>query len=111
MTSSADFEYAGVFADRGISRTTENRSAFLRMLGSARQGKIDVILTKSISRFARNTAVMLEVVRELKGLGVEVRFEKENINTLSGDGELMLTVLSNTEYCSRNQNEMITQIT
>ncbi|WP_337984845.1 recombinase family protein [Dehalobacter sp. DCM] len=64
------------------------------MLELARQGEIDVILTKSIFRFARNTTVILEVVRELKNIGVEIWFEKENISTLSGDGELMLTVLS-----------------
>lgn len=64
------------------------------MLALARENKIDLILTKSISRFARNTTIVLEVVRELKILGVEVKFEKENISTMDGDGELMLTVLS-----------------
>lgn len=64
------------------------------MMNFCRQGKIDLIVTKSISRFARNTAIALETVRELKLLNIEVRFEKENINTLSGDGELMFTVLS-----------------
>lgn len=64
------------------------------MLESCREGKIDLIITKSISRFARNTAIVLKYIRELKDSGVEVRFEKENINTLSGDGEFMLAVLS-----------------
>lgn len=64
------------------------------MLQLCREGKVDLIITKSISRLGRNTAVILQTVRELKNIGVEVRFEKENINTLSGDGELMLTVLS-----------------
>lgn len=89
-----EYEFAGVFADKGITGTKENRPGFQKMLELARQAEIDVILTKSISRFARNTTVMLEVVRELKDIGVEIRFEKENISTLSGDGELMLTVLS-----------------
>ncbi|MPM46823.1 hypothetical protein SDC9_93530 [bioreactor metagenome] len=94
ISNNLDYEYVGVFADRGVTGTTENRPEFQRMLQLCREGKIDLIITKSISRFARNTAVMLETVRALKEIGVEVRFEKENINTLSGDGELMLTVLS-----------------
>ncbi|KYH30787.1 transposon Tn3 resolvase [Clostridium tepidiprofundi DSM 19306] len=89
-----EYEFVGVFADRGITGTTDNRPEFQKMLTLCREGKVDLIITKSISRFARNTLVMLKIVRELKELGVEVRFEKENINTLSGDGELMLTVLS-----------------
>jgi site-specific DNA recombinase len=84
----------GVFVDRGITGTTENRPEFQRMLVLAREGKIDLIITKSISRLGRNTALVLKAVRELKNIGVEVRFEKENIETMSGDGELMLTVLS-----------------
>ncbi|MDW7661957.1 MAG: recombinase family protein [Bacillota bacterium] len=94
IRSHSDYEYAGLFIDQGISGTTDNRPAFQEMLAQAREGKIDRILTKSISRFARSTTVMLEAVRELKELGVEVCFEKENIGTLSGDGELMLTVLA-----------------
>lgn len=94
ITSNPEYEFVGVFADKGITGTTENRPEFKRMIKAARDGQIDLIITKSISRFARNTTVMLEVVREFKELGVEVRFEKENINTLSGDGELMLAVLS-----------------
>ena len=64
------------------------------MLENCEQGKIDIILTKSISRFARNTVDLLETVRHLKELGIEVRFEKEGINSLSEDGELMLTLLA-----------------
>lgn len=74
-----EYEFVGVFADRGISGTTENRPEFKRMLELANQGEIDLIITKSISRFARNTTVMLQTVRELKNIGVEIRFE--NINT------------------------------
>ena len=94
ISNNPDYEYAGVFADRGITGTTDNRPEFQRMLNLAKEGKIDLIITKSISRFARNTAIMLQVVRELKDIGVEIEFQKENIKTLSGDGELMLTVLS-----------------
>lgn len=94
IKSNPEYEFVEVFADRGITGTTDNRPEFQRMIELARAGKIDLIITKSISRFARNTAIMLETVRELKELNVEVRFEKENINTLSGDGELMLTILS-----------------
>ncbi|MCX7951399.1 MAG: recombinase family protein [Clostridiales bacterium] len=59
--------------------TTDNRLEFQRMLNLAREGKIDLIITTSISRFARNTAIMLQVVRELKDIGVEIEFQKENI--------------------------------
>ncbi|HHX59967.1 MAG TPA: recombinase family protein, partial [Epulopiscium sp.] len=89
-----EYEYVDVFADRGITGTMGNRPEFQRMLTLCREGKIDLVITKSISRFARNTAIMLEVVRELKSLNIEVEFQKENIKTLSGDGELMLTILS-----------------
>lgn len=90
-----DWQYAGVFADDGISGTgIAKRDAFRRMVEAAENGEIDIILTKSIQRFARNTVDLLETVRHLKDIGVEVRFEKENINSMSGDGELMLTILA-----------------
>lgn len=90
-----EWEYAGVYADMGISGTdTSKRGEFLRMLEDCEAGKIDIILTKSISRFARNTVDLLETVRHLKNLGIEVRFEKEHIHSLSEDGELMLTLLA-----------------
>lgn len=90
-----DWEFAGVYADNGISGTsTVKRDEFRRMIADAEQGKIDIILTKSIQRFARNTVDLLETVRHLKNLGIEVRFEKENINSLSGNGELMLSILA-----------------
>ena len=94
IESNPEYEFAGVFADQGISGTKEARPEFQKMLELARKGHIDLILTKSISRFARNTTIVLELVRELKMLGVEVVFEKEQISSLSGDGELMMTVLS-----------------
>lgn len=90
-----DWEYAGVYADYGISGTgMKKRQEFLRMLEDAEAGKIDIILTKSIQRFARNTVDLLRTVRHLKELGIEVWFEKENIHTMSGDGELMMTILA-----------------
>lgn len=90
-----DWEYAGVYADDFISGTnTVKRDEFKRMLADCETGKIDIILTKSISRFARNTVDLLETVRHLKDLGIEVRFEKENIRSMDGDGELMLTILA-----------------
>ena len=90
----AGWEYVGVYADAAFTGTKDDRPEFQRMLEDCRAGKIDMILTKSISRFARNTVTMLEVVRELKELNVNVWFEKENINSISGDGEVMLTILA-----------------
>ena len=88
------WQYVGVYADEAISGTSNNRPEFNRLLADCREGKIDMVITKSISRFARNTLTMLEVVRELKSINVDVFFEKENIHSISGDGELMLTILS-----------------
>ena len=90
-----EWQYVGVYADNFISGTsTGKRTEFQRMVADCEAGKIDIVLTKSISRFARNTVDLLETVRHLKELGIEVRFEKERINSLSEDGELMLTLLA-----------------
>ena len=90
-----EWEYAGVYADGAVSGTgTEQRDEFNRMIADCRAGKINIVLTKSISRFARNTVDLLDTVRRLKEIGVEVRFEKEHIHSLSEDGELMLTLLA-----------------
>lgn len=94
IKNNPEYEFVEVFFDKGITGTKDSRPGFQKMIKAARDGDVDLIITKSISRFARNTTIMLETVREFKSLGVEVRFEKENINTLSGDGELMLTILS-----------------
>lgn len=94
IKGNSDHEYVGIFADQGITGTKDERPEFQKMLETARARKLDLILTKSISRFARNTAIVLEVVREMKELNVEVLFEKEQISSSSGDGELMLTALS-----------------
>lgn len=94
IQSHTGWEYVGVYADEALTGTKDNRAQFQQMLKDCRNGKVDMIITKSISRFARNTVTMLETVRELKTYNVEVYFEKENIYSLSGDGELMLTILS-----------------
>ena len=88
------WRYMGVYADEALTGTRDNRAEFQRLLSDCRSGTIDMIITKSVSRFARNTVTTLETVRELKALGVDVYFEEQNIHSLSGDGELMLTILS-----------------
>ena len=88
------WQYVGVYADEAFTGTKDSRVEFQRLLNDCRNGKINMVITKSISRFARNTVTMLEVVRELKNINVDVYFEKENIHSLSGDGELMLTILA-----------------
>lgn len=90
----SDWEYAGVYADEALTGTREDRPEFQRLMDDCRNGKIDIILIKSISRLARNTVTLLETVRELKERNIDIWFEKENIRSLSGDGELMLTILS-----------------
>ncbi len=86
---------AGIFADEGITGTsTKKRDDFRRMIKMCRQKKIDLILTKSISRFARNTVDCLNYVRALRELNIAVIFEKENINTMSAESELFITLLS-----------------
>ena len=85
---------AGVFADEGISGTSASkRPAFLRMIRQCRQGKIDLVLVKSISRFARNTVDCLNYIRALRTMGIAVIFEKENINTLESDSEILITMM------------------
>lgn len=91
------WEFSGVYADEGISGTSiKNRDEFMRMIADCEAGKIDMIITKSISRFARNTLDCLNYVRMLKGLSnpVGVYFEKENLDTLDAKSELLLTILS-----------------
>ena len=88
------WEYAGVYADEALTGTKDNRENFQRLLAECRKGTVQMVITKSISRFARNTVTLLETVRELKALGVDVYFEEQNIHTMSADGELMLTILA-----------------
>ena len=88
-----DTELVAIYADRGISGSSVyKRPQFLIMMQDAREGKFDVIYTKSVSRFSRNTVQLLEAVRELRDLGIEVIFEKEQISTLASTSELFLTI-------------------
>lgn len=90
-----DYELAGIYADEGISGTsTKKRDDFNRMIADCEAGLIDFVITKSISRFARNTQDCLNYSRKLKNLGIGIKFEKENINTMDGTGELLFTILS-----------------
>ena len=91
----ADWEFVEIYTDEGISATnTIHREGFKRMVADALDGKIDLIVTKSVSRFARNTVDSLTTVRQLKEKGIEVYFEKENIWTLDSKGELLITIMS-----------------
>ncbi|NTW70691.1 MAG: recombinase family protein [Eubacteriaceae bacterium] len=95
ITSNPDYELAGIFADEGLSGTsTKKREQFNRMIEECKVGKIDMLITKSISRFARNTLDCLNYVRLLKDLGIGIIFEKENIDTLDSKGEVLLSILS-----------------
>lgn len=95
IRSDPGMSFAGIYADSFITGTeAARRPGFLRLISDCERGGIDLVLCKSISRFARNTVDLLETVRHLKSLGVELRFEKENISTFSADGELMLTILA-----------------
>ena len=102
-----EWEYRGVFVDEAISGTKDNRPGFQEMLDECRAGNIDLVITKSMSRLARNTVTILKSIRELKALGVDIFFESENIHSLSAEGELMLTILSSyaqeqSRQCSEN---------
>ena len=100
IQNNPNWEYAGVYADEGISGTgTAKRKEFLRMISDCEAGKIDLILVKSLSRMARNTVDLLNTVRHLKEIGVEVRFERENISTFTEDGEFLLTLLASYAQC------------
>lgn len=95
IKANPDWEFAGLYYDEGITGTKkEKRPELLRMISDCENKKIDFIVTKSISRFARNTTDCLELVRKLLGLGIFIYFEKENINTGSMESELMLSILS-----------------
>ena len=88
------WEFVGIYADEAISGTKDTREEFNRMVEDARAGKIDLIITKAISRFARNTATLLATIRELSSLGVDVLFEEQNIHSMSSEGEMILTLLA-----------------
>lgn len=103
-----DYTLAGIYADEGISGTsTRNRESYNQMLQDARHGLIDMIITKSLSRFGRNTLDCLNSLRELKALGVDVYFEKENVHSLYSEGELLITLMSavaQSEIVSQSEN-------
>ena len=95
ITARSDWEFVGMYSDEGISATSINhRAGFKKMVEDAMAGKIDLIITKSVSRFARNTVDSLTTVRKLKERGIEIFFEKENIWTLDAKGELLITIMS-----------------
>lgn len=108
IESNPEWEYAGVYSDDAISGAhMENRPGFLQMMADAKAGKIDYILVKSLSRWARNTLDLLNTVRKLKALGIGVYFETQNIDTLSTTGEFMLTIcasLAQDELRSMSEN-------
>lgn len=108
IQSHSGWQYVGVYADEALTGTKDNRENFQRLLADCRAGTVDMVITKSISRFARNTVTLLETVRELKGMGVDVYFEEQNIHTMSADGELMLTILASyaqEESLSASENQ------
>lgn len=110
IKSNPAWKFIEVYADEGISATsTKKRDGFNRMISDALNGKIDLIITKSVSRFARNTVDTLTTVRQLKEKGVEVYFEKENIYTLDSKGELLITIMSSlAQEESRSISENVT---
>ena len=105
-----DWEFVNVYTDEGISATnTKHRDGFNAMIADAWAGRIDLIVTKSVSRFARNTVDSLTTLRKLKEKGVEIYFEKENIYTLDSKGELMITIMSSlAQEESRSISENVT---
>ena len=108
IQSHSDWLFAGIYTDEGLTGTKANRPGFKRMLEDAREGKIDMIIVKSVSRFARNTVDLLKACRELKELNIDVFFEEQNINSLSYEGELMLTLQASiAQEESRSMSENI----
>ena len=90
-----EWEFAGIYADDGISGTnTKKREDFNRMIDDCKAGNIDMIITKSISRFARNTLDCLKYIRQLKDKNIPVFFEKEAINTMDAKGEVLITIMA-----------------
>lgn len=95
IKKNTEWEFAGIFADDGISGTnTKKREEFNRMIAECMDGNIDMVITKSISRFARNTLDCLQYIRQLKDKNISVYFEKENINTMDAKGEVLLTIMA-----------------
>ena len=107
IQSTAGWTPAGIYADDGISATSmHKREQFNKMISDCHAGKIDLVITKSISRFARNTVDCLKTIRELKELNIPVIFEKENINTMESSGELLITIMAS---LSQQESQSISQ--
>lgn len=107
IQSHDSWKYVGVYSDEGITGTKIDRCGFTRMIQDAKAGKIDVIVTKSLSRFARNTVDCLKTIREMKAIGVDIFFEEQNIHTLSSNGEFLISLLAGyaqeeSRQCSEN---------
>ena len=101
------WEFAGIYADDGISGTnTKKREQFNQMIAACKAGKIDLIVTKSISRFARNTIDCLKYIRDLKAINVAIFFEKENINTMDAKGEVLITIMAS---LAQQESESLSQ--
>ena len=98
----------GIYADEAKTGTKDSRENFQRLLSDCKNGKVDMVITKSISRLARNTITLLQTVRELRDLGIDVYFEEQNLHTMSGEGEFMLTILASyaqEESLSASENQ------
>lgn len=107
IQNNPEWVLAGIFADDGISGTnTKKRDEFNRMIEECKIGNIDMIITKSISRFARNTIDCLKYIRQLKALNIAVFFEKENINTMDSKGEVLLTIMAS---LAQQESESLSQ--
>ena len=107
IAKNPDWEFVGIYADEGISGiNTKKREQFNRMIEDCMAGKIDKVITKSISRFARNTLDCLKYVRLLKDKNIAIIFEKENINTLEASGELLLTIMAS---LAQQESESLSQ--
>ena len=107
IQSHDSWKYVGVYSDEGMTGTKIKRDGFQRMMRDAKAGKIDIIVTKSLSRFARNTVDCLKTIREMKAINVDIFFEEQNIHTLSANGEFLISLLAGyaqeeSRQCSEN---------
>ena len=101
-----EWEYAGVYADKDQTGTKDNRAEFQRLLKDCRNGQIDMVIVKSISRLARNTLTLLNTVRELKELEIDIFFEEQNIHTMSEAGEMMLSLFA---VCAQEESKNVSE--
>ena len=107
ISKNPEWIFAGIYADDGISATsTKNREEFNKMIQACMDGKIDMIITKSISRFARNTVDCLNYIRQLKAQNIPIYFEKESINTMDAKGEVLITIMAS---LAQQESESLSQ--